>query len=44
MAVRNFEADIVRDIEGDQVPHEKMLIFELADLHASRGARLRDRA
>lgn len=31
VAVRNFEADIIRDIEGDQVPHEKMLIFELAD-------------
>jgi phosphoglucomutase len=31
VAVRNFETDEIRDLEGDQVPREKMLIFELAD-------------
>ncbi|HEY1583915.1 MAG TPA: phospho-sugar mutase [Chthoniobacterales bacterium] len=30
-AVRNFETDTVRDVEGDEIPKEKMLIFELAD-------------
>jgi phosphoglucomutase len=30
-AVRNFETDTIRDIEGDKIPQEKMLIFELAD-------------
>jgi phosphoglucomutase len=30
-AVRNFETDTIRDIEGDEIPKEKMLIFELAD-------------
>ena len=30
-AVRNFETDTVRDVEGDEIPREKMLIFELAD-------------
>ena len=30
-AVRNFEKDTIKDVEGDQIPHEKMLIFELAD-------------
>jgi phosphoglucomutase len=31
VAVKNFEAEIVRDVEGDEIPKEKMLIFELAD-------------
>jgi len=31
VAVKNFESENVRDIEGDEIPKEKMLIFELAD-------------
>ena len=31
IAVRNFETDTIRDVEGDEIPREKMLIFELAD-------------
>ena len=31
IGVKNFETDIIRDIEGDEIPREKMLIFELAD-------------
>ncbi|MEO7165623.1 MAG: phospho-sugar mutase [Spartobacteria bacterium] len=30
-SVRNFETDTQHDIEGDEIPREKMLIFELAD-------------
>jgi phosphoglucomutase len=30
-AVKNFETEIFRDVEGDEIPREKMLIFELAD-------------
>jgi phosphoglucomutase len=30
-AVKNFETDTFRDVEGDVIPKEKMLIFELAD-------------
>ena len=30
-SVRNFETDTIRDVEGDMIPKEKMLIFELAD-------------
>jgi len=30
-SVRNFETDTIRDVEGDVIPKEKMLIFELAD-------------
>ncbi|HEY3662382.1 MAG TPA: phospho-sugar mutase [Chthoniobacterales bacterium] len=30
-AVRNFETDTILDVEGDKIPREKMLIFELAD-------------
>ncbi len=30
-AVRNFEKDTIKDVEGDKIPNEKMLIFELAD-------------
>ena len=30
-AVKNFETDTFRDIEGDKIPKEKMLVFELAD-------------
>jgi hypothetical protein len=29
--IRNFEKETVRDVEGDEIPKEKMLIFELAD-------------
>ncbi len=31
VSIRNFENEVVRDIEGDEIPKEKMLIFELAD-------------
>ncbi len=30
-SVRNFETDTILDVEGDKIPREKMLIFELAD-------------
>ncbi len=30
-AVKNFEKETFRDVEGDVIPKEKMLIFELAD-------------
>ncbi len=30
-AVKNFEKETFRDVEGDEIPKEKMLIFELAD-------------
>jgi phosphoglucomutase len=30
-SVRNFETDKIEDIEGDQIPKEKMLMFELQD-------------
>ncbi|MGI8820572.1 MAG: phospho-sugar mutase [Chthoniobacterales bacterium] len=30
-AVKNFETETFRDVEGDVIPQEKMLIFELAD-------------
>ncbi|MGH8091965.1 MAG: phospho-sugar mutase [Chthoniobacterales bacterium] len=30
-AGRNFETDAIRDVEGDEIPREKMLIFELAN-------------
>ena len=30
-AIQNFETDTIRDVEGDEIPREKMLIFELAD-------------
>ncbi|HEX4665233.1 MAG TPA: phospho-sugar mutase [Chthoniobacterales bacterium] len=29
--IRNFETDTIHDVEGDEIPKEKMLIFELAD-------------
>jgi phosphoglucomutase len=29
--IRNFETDMIRDVEGDQIPRQKMSIFELAD-------------
>jgi phosphoglucomutase len=31
MRITNFETDTVRDVEGDEIPKQKMLIFELAD-------------
>ncbi len=31
VAVKNFEAETFRDVEGDEIPKEKMLIFELSD-------------
>jgi phosphoglucomutase len=30
-AVKNFEKETFRDVEGDVIPKEKMLIFELED-------------
>ena len=30
-SVRNFETDKIEDVEGDQIPKEKMLMFELQD-------------
>lgn len=30
-SIRNFETDEIKDIEGDNVPKEKMLIFQLED-------------
>jgi phosphoglucomutase len=30
-AVKNFETETFRDVEGDEIPKEKMLIFELED-------------
>jgi phosphoglucomutase len=30
-AVKNFETETFRDVEGDAIPKEKMLIFELDD-------------
>jgi len=30
-AVKNFEKETVRDVDGDVIPKEKMLIFELED-------------
>jgi phosphoglucomutase len=29
--VKNFETDNVKDVEGDQIPREKMMMFELED-------------
>jgi phosphoglucomutase len=29
--VKNFETETFRDVEGDKIPKEKMLIFELED-------------
>jgi len=29
--ITNFEADEIKDVEGDQIPKEKMLMFELQD-------------
>ena len=29
--IRNFETDTIRDVEGDEIPKQKMSIFELAD-------------
>src|SRR5204863_8768907 len=29
--IRNFETDEIKDVEGDQIPKEKMLTFELQD-------------
>src|SRR5256884_2297104 len=31
IGIKNFETDMVEDVEGDLVPKEKMLIFELKD-------------
>ncbi len=31
VAARNFARETIRDIEGDEIPKEKMLIFELQD-------------
>ena len=29
--IRNFETDEIKDVEGDEIPKEKMLMFELQD-------------
>ena len=29
--IRNFEVDEIKDVEGDRIPREKMLMFELED-------------
>src|SRR5436305_11299042 len=29
--VQNFEKDTIRDSDGDEIPKEKLMIFELAD-------------
>jgi phosphoglucomutase len=29
--IRNFETDKIKDVEGDEIPKEKMLMFELQD-------------
>jgi phosphoglucomutase len=31
MSIRNFETDEIKDVEGDEIPKEKMSIFELDD-------------
>jgi len=31
VGIRNFETDDIKDVEGDRIPREKMLIFELRD-------------
>lgn len=31
MSIRNFETDPIRDVEGDEIPKQKMSIFQLAD-------------
>ncbi len=31
VSVRNFEKETIRDVEGDEIPKQMMLIFELAD-------------
>jgi phosphoglucomutase len=31
VSVKNFETETYRDVEGDEIPKEKMLIFTLAD-------------
>jgi len=30
-SIKNFETQTIRDIEGDEIPKEKMSIFELED-------------
>jgi phosphoglucomutase len=30
-SIRDFETDTIRDVEGDEIPKQKMSIFELAD-------------
>jgi phosphoglucomutase len=30
-SIRNFETDEIKDVEGDRIPKEKMLMFELQD-------------
>jgi phosphoglucomutase len=31
VSIKNFETETIRDVEGDEIPKEKMLNFELAD-------------
>ena len=30
-SIKNFETETIRDVEGDEIPKEKMSIFELED-------------
>ena len=41
--IQNFEKDTIRDSDGDEIPKEKMLIFELADKTRSCGSRIGNR-
>ena len=29
--IRNFEKETIRDVEGDEIPKEKMLVFDFGD-------------
>jgi phosphoglucomutase len=31
VSVRNFEKEIIHDVEGDEIPKQMMMIFQLAD-------------
>src|SRR5205085_6049707 len=31
VGAKNFERETIRDVEGDEIPKEKLMIFELAD-------------
>src|SRR5438045_6898319 len=31
VSTKNFERETIRDVEGDEIPQEKLMIFQLAD-------------